>query len=84
MAILELFDDLSVEGNVRVADDTGNHTIKLLRDAKRPNPLPSAAVRNAISLMSLGDVVDRKPSELPLGHQKALGAPLRPVLVIQV
>ncbi|MFT3854385.1 MAG: branched-chain amino acid ABC transporter ATP-binding protein/permease [Ilumatobacteraceae bacterium] len=70
---VELFDDLSAEGNVRVADDIGNDTVKLLRDTVRPNPPASDAVRDAISLMSLDDVVDRKPSELPLGRQKALG-----------
>ena len=70
---VELFDDLSAEGNVRVADDIGNDTVKLLVDTVRPNPPASAAVRDAIALMSLEDVVERKPSELPLGRQKALG-----------
>jgi ABC-type branched-subunit amino acid transport system ATPase component/ABC-type branched-subunit amino acid transport system permease subunit len=70
---VELFDDLSTEGNVRVADDIGNDTAKLLLDTVRPNPPTSPAVKDAIELMGLGDVVDRKPSELPLGRQKALG-----------
>ena len=46
---------------------------KMLTDSVRPNPPPSAAVRNAIELMGLEDVADRKPSELPLGRQKTLG-----------
>ncbi len=70
---VELFDDLSVENNVRVADDIGNDAMKMLRDTVRPNPAPSQAVRDALTLMKLDDVADRKPSELPLGRQKALG-----------
>src|SRR3954447_1779517 len=70
---VELFDDLSAENNVRVSDDIGKDGWKLLRDTIRPNPPPSAAVREAIALMGLTDVADRHPSELPLGRQKALG-----------
>ena len=70
---VELFDDLSVENNVRVSDDIGNDGWKLLRDAVRPNPPPAQAVRDAMSIMALDDAADRKPSELPLGRQKALG-----------
>ncbi len=70
---VELFEDLSVEGNVRVADDIGNDGWRLLRDTVRPNPTPSASVLDAMRLMSLEDVAERRPSELPLGRQKALG-----------
>jgi ABC-type branched-subunit amino acid transport system ATPase component len=70
---VELFEDLSAENNVRVSDDIGRDGWKLLRDAVRPNPPPSAAVRDAIALLGLTDVADRHPSELPLGRQKALG-----------
>jgi ABC-type branched-subunit amino acid transport system ATPase component/branched-subunit amino acid ABC-type transport system permease component len=70
---VELFDDLSAENNVRVSDDVGKDAWKLLRDAVRPNPPPSKSVRDAIMLMGLQDVAARKPSELPLGRQKALG-----------
>jgi len=70
---IELFEDLSVEGNGRVADDVGNDGWKLLRDTVRPNPAPSDSVRDAMALMSLDDVAERRPSELPLGRQKALG-----------
>ncbi|WP_236792227.1 branched-chain amino acid ABC transporter permease/ATP-binding protein [Amycolatopsis sp. GM8] len=69
----ELFDDLTVAGNVRVADDVGNDVAKLLRDCIFPNPAVSPAVEDALTLMSLEDVRDRKPGELPLGRQKALG-----------
>ena len=70
---VELFDDLSAENNVRVGDDIGDDGWKLLRDSVRPNPPPSQAVRDAITLMGLDDVAGRRPSELPLGRQKALG-----------
>ncbi|WP_236792290.1 branched-chain amino acid ABC transporter permease/ATP-binding protein [Amycolatopsis sp. GM8] len=69
----ELFDDLSVENNLRVADDVGRDGVKLLRDTVMPNPAPSPAIRNALELMSLTDVVDSRPGELSLGRQKALG-----------
>jgi ABC-type branched-subunit amino acid transport system ATPase component len=70
---VELFDDLSAENNVRVCDDIGNDTWKIVRDSIRPNPPPSEAVRDAIRLMALEDVANRRPSELPLGRQKTLG-----------
>jgi ABC-type branched-subunit amino acid transport system ATPase component/ABC-type branched-subunit amino acid transport system permease subunit len=70
---VELFDDLSAENNVRVSDDIGNDAWKIVTDSVRPNPPPSAAVRDAIALMGLEDVSSRKPSELPLGRQKTLG-----------
>jgi ABC-type branched-subunit amino acid transport system ATPase component len=70
---IELFEDLSAENNVRVSDDIGNDAWKIVTDSVRPNPPPSAAVRNAIALMGLEDVADRKPSELSLGRQKTLG-----------
>ncbi|MEU9888895.1 ATP-binding cassette domain-containing protein [Sphaerisporangium sp. NPDC051011] len=69
----EIFDDLSVAGNVQVADDIGNDTWKFLRDFVRPTRPASEDVRRAITLMGLDDVADRRPSELPLGRQKALG-----------
>ncbi len=70
---VELFDDLSSENNVRVSDDIGKDAWKIMRDSVRPNPPPSRKVRDAIALLGLEDVSDRKPSELPLGRQKALG-----------
>jgi ABC-type branched-subunit amino acid transport system ATPase component/ABC-type branched-subunit amino acid transport system permease subunit len=70
---VELFEDLSAASNVRVSDDIGRDGWKFIRDMFRPNPPPTQAVHDAIALMSLGDVADRRPSELPLGRQKALG-----------
>ena len=69
----ELFEDLSVRDNVRVADETGNEAIGMFRDIVRPSTPPSAATERALSLMSLDDVADRKPSELPLPRQKSVG-----------
>ncbi|MDQ1424377.1 MAG: hypothetical protein QOD72_1875, partial [Acidimicrobiaceae bacterium] len=70
---IELFDDLSVEDNVRVADDIHHDGWKMLRDAVRPNAPTSPAVRNAMALVGINEVADRKPSELPIGHQKLVG-----------
>ena len=70
---VELFDDLSVEDNVRVSDDVGHDAWKMLRDAVRPNAPASPAVGDAISLVGLEHVAHRKPYELPLGHQKLVG-----------
>jgi len=70
---VELFDDLSVANNVRVSDDINHDAWKMLRDAVRPNPPASPAVRDAIALLGLEDVAERKPSELPLGSQKIVG-----------
>jgi ABC-type branched-subunit amino acid transport system ATPase component/ABC-type branched-subunit amino acid transport system permease subunit len=70
---IELFDDLSVEDNVRVADDIHHDGWKMLRDAVRPNAPASSAVRDAIALVGLDEVAQRKPSELPIGYQKLVG-----------
>ncbi len=69
----ELFGDLSVEGNVRVADDVGRDLLRLFTDMVRPNAKPSTTVTAAMSLMELDDVSGRKPGELSLGRQKTLG-----------
>ncbi|MFC4946680.1 ABC transporter permease subunit [Pseudonocardia sp. GCM10023141] len=69
----ELFDDLSVGDNVRVANETGNEAFGMLRDIVRPSTPPSAATERALALMSLTDVAQRKPTELPLPRQKAVG-----------
>jgi ABC-type branched-subunit amino acid transport system ATPase component/ABC-type branched-subunit amino acid transport system permease subunit len=70
---IELFDDLSVEDNVRVADDIHHDGWKMLRDAVRPNAPASSAVRDAIALVGLEEMAQRKPSELPIGYQKLVG-----------
>lgn len=69
----ELFDDLTVADNVRVAHETGNEALGMLRDAIRPSSPPAEEVQRALELMSLTDVTDRRPSELSLGRQKSVG-----------
>jgi ABC-type branched-subunit amino acid transport system ATPase component/ABC-type branched-subunit amino acid transport system permease subunit len=69
----ELFSDLSVRSNVRVADDVGRDIRRLFKDMVRPSSGPSNAVTDAMGLMSLNDVSERKPSDLSLGRQKTLG-----------
>ncbi|MCU1394842.1 MAG: Polyamine-transporting ATPase [Ilumatobacteraceae bacterium] len=70
---VELFEDLSVENNVRVSADASDSAGTFFRDMVWPaGPCPEP-VRQAIELLSLQDVTERKPSELPLGRQKALG-----------
>jgi ABC-type branched-subunit amino acid transport system ATPase component len=70
---VELFDDLSVEDNVRVADDIHHDGWKMLRDAVRPNAPASPAVHDAMALVGLDELAHRRPSELPIGHQKLVG-----------
>jgi ABC-type branched-subunit amino acid transport system ATPase component/branched-subunit amino acid ABC-type transport system permease component len=70
---VELFDDLSVQDNVRVSDDVGHDAWKMVRDSVRPNAPASAAVGDAIALVGLEHAITRKPFELPLGHQKLVG-----------
>ncbi|MFG2514072.1 ATP-binding cassette domain-containing protein [Streptomyces sp. NPDC048584] len=69
----ELFEDLTVADNVRVANEAGNEVLGMLRDTVKPTTPASAAVERALTLMSLTDVAGRKPAELPLGRQKAVG-----------
>lgn len=69
----ELFEDLSVIDNVRVANETGNEAMGMLRDVLRPTKLAGSAVERALALMELNDVADRKPAELSLGRQKSVG-----------
>lgn len=58
---------------MRVADDIGRDWFKLLTDTVRPNPPTSQSVHDAVDTMGLSDFSSRKPSELSLGRQKALG-----------
>lgn len=69
----EMFEDLSTLNNVRVAAEVGESARRLARDCIRPNPPTPPEVTNALLLMGLDDVAARRPSELPLGRQKALG-----------
>jgi ABC-type branched-subunit amino acid transport system ATPase component/branched-subunit amino acid ABC-type transport system permease component len=70
---LELFDDLSVADNLRVAAE-GQDRSSVLRDLVRPRrrPLPPAAVA-AIAMLELGHVMDRFPAELPYAQRRIVG-----------
>ena len=70
---VELFDDLSAVDNVRVGSDSGHDGWRLLADLVRPNPPTAPATRDAIELMELDAVATRRPSELTVGRQKAVG-----------
>jgi branched-chain amino acid transport system ATP-binding protein len=66
---LELFDDLTVHENCQIATlPTGVRP--LLRDLlRRPGPT-SSDVEWALDLFDLGEVAERRPDELSLGHRK--------------
>ena len=71
---VELFDDLSVEDNVRVSDDIGHDALEAA--ARRGAAEPAGVGRRRATrspCVGLEHVTDRKPSELPLGHQKLVG-----------
>ncbi len=85
---LELFDDLTVLDNIRVAADDGN-PVRYLQDLLWPSPppLPDAALA-AIGEFALEAVLGLKPSELPYAQRPrdrdrtrrrlvAVGAPAR-------
>ena len=70
---VELFDDLSVEDNVRVSDDVGHDAWKMLRDAVRPERTGVGRRRRGHRPRRPRARRHRKPYELPLGHQKLVG-----------
>jgi ABC-type branched-subunit amino acid transport system ATPase component/ABC-type branched-subunit amino acid transport system permease subunit len=70
---VELFQDLSILHNVQVGTDVGNDVWKMLKESVRPTVPTPEAVSKALELMRLTDVADKKPSELSLGRQKAVG-----------
>jgi ABC-type branched-subunit amino acid transport system ATPase component len=69
----ELFDDLPVEDNLRVACEPP-HNLDYLRDlvAPRQQALPRAAVA-AVRDFELEDDLQRKPDELPFGKRRLVG-----------
>lgn len=70
---VELFDDLSVIDNLRVASDhprPRHHLTELV--FPRTPPLPAAASA-AIEQFNLVSVVDRSPAELPFGSRRLVG-----------
>ena len=70
---VELFQDLSILHNIQVGTDVGGDVWKMMKDSVRPTVPTPDSVSRAIELMRLHDVVDKKPSELSLGRQKAVG-----------
>lgn len=70
---MELFDDLSVLGNVRVADDIRQRRFAFTRDLVAPTRQASDSVNSAMSLLALTDRGEDQPEELSLGRQKVLG-----------
>jgi ABC-type branched-subunit amino acid transport system ATPase component/branched-subunit amino acid ABC-type transport system permease component len=70
---VELFQDLSIRHNVQVGTDVGGDVWKMLKESVRPNVPTPDSVTKALELMRLTDVADKKPSELSLGRQKAVG-----------
>jgi ABC-type branched-subunit amino acid transport system ATPase component/ABC-type branched-subunit amino acid transport system permease subunit len=70
---LELFEDTTVEDNVRAGADTGSR-LSWLTDLVWPgrHPLPPAAV-NAIREFKLEDSLRALPAELPYGRRRLVG-----------
>lgn len=69
---LELFEDLSVADNVRVACDAASAVSYALDPfVPRKQPLPGAAQR-ALDLFGLSHSLDKKPSELSYGERRLL------------
>jgi ABC-type branched-subunit amino acid transport system ATPase component len=70
---LELFEDLTVEANLRAGADRATRR-SWITDLfwPRPAPMPSASVA-AIVEFGLQDDLDRLPSELPYGRRRLVG-----------
>ena len=70
---VELFSELNVRDNVRVATERPTLT-GLLADAVRPwRGRPRPSVDAALDLVGISHLGDARPSELPAGHQKLVG-----------
>ena len=70
---LELFEDLSVEDNLRVAADRPravNYLSDLLRPGVQPLPSPAAA---AVHEFALSEHLSARPSQLPFGLRRLVG-----------
>lgn len=67
---LELFDDLTIEENLRVAADRSS-LVSTIGDLVRPSrPRPDDGVRWALDVLDLGAVAASYPPELSLGRRK--------------
>lgn len=70
---LELFDDMTVLENLRVASERRD-ALAYLTDLVRPTTPPlSRAARAAIADFDLGNLLDRMPSELSYGQRRLVG-----------
>jgi ABC-type branched-subunit amino acid transport system ATPase component len=70
---VELFSELSVRDNVRVATERPS-LLGILADAVRPwRGQASPSVDAALDLVGISHLADVKPGELPAGHQKLVG-----------
>lgn len=68
----ELFTDLTVEQNLAVAvQPVGLRA--MIRDVFTGSPPPEGVLEQALDLVGLRDVADRRPDELTLGRQKLVG-----------
>ena len=74
---VELFDDLSVQDNVRVSDDVGHDAWKMLRDSVRPSAPASAAVADAIALVGLEHAVTASRSSSRSAIRSSSASPAR-------
>jgi ABC-type branched-subunit amino acid transport system ATPase component/branched-subunit amino acid ABC-type transport system permease component len=69
----ELFDDLTVRENVRVAAEPAS-VLSIMLDVVRPlRPVDQSGVEWALGLVGLDSVANDKPKNLSLGQQKLLG-----------
>jgi branched-chain amino acid transport system ATP-binding protein len=83
---VELFDDLTVGENLRVASESASIG-SMLADVVHPSRAVDLGQQQwALDLMGLGHLVDERPSNLSLGQQKLLGVAralaARPKLVL--
>ncbi len=69
---VELFEDLAVRDNVRVGRDSERRWA-MIKDSIAPNPVDSESIDRALTLLRLNGLQKRRPNELSLGQQKALG-----------
>jgi ABC-type branched-subunit amino acid transport system ATPase component/branched-subunit amino acid ABC-type transport system permease component len=70
---LELFTDLSVEENLRVASERPSITSVLLDFVAPERDVDLGQVNWALDVVGLTPYADRRPSALPLGQQKLVG-----------
>jgi ABC-type branched-subunit amino acid transport system ATPase component/branched-subunit amino acid ABC-type transport system permease component len=67
---LELFDDMTVMENLRVAAERSRPWHYLTDPFFPGRPAVTAEMARAIDVFQLGDVLDRRPSELPYGQRR--------------